>query len=305
MTGVQTPDLVAPRPEVRARRGVGLTRARSLLGTVPFFAYVTVFLIIPTLVVVIGAFAGDNGGVTLSNVSALTDGYILDAFGRSILLSAVTAVIGAVFGALLAYALVTAKPNGLLRRVVTALSGVLAQFGGVTLAFAFLATIGLSGFLTVFLQEDLGIDIYSGGVWLFELPGLMLVYTYFQIPLMVIVFLPALDGIRPQWREATESLGGSTWQYWTRVAGPLLAPAFLGSTLLLFANAFSAYATAAALVSQGNPIIPLQIRSALTSEVVLGQQNLGKAMALGMVVVVAVVMTLYALLQRRTSRWLA
>jgi putative spermidine/putrescine transport system permease protein len=156
----------------------------------------------------------------------------------------------------------------------------------------------------VFLRDHLGVDIYSGGVWLFELPGLVLVYTYFQVPLMVIVFLPALDGIRPQWREATESLGGSTWQYWTRVAGPVLAPAFLGSTLLLFANAFSAYATAAALVSQGNPIIPLQIRGALTSEVVLGRQNLGKAMALGMVVVVAVVMWLYALLQRRTARWL-
>jgi putative spermidine/putrescine transport system permease protein len=158
--------------------------------------------------------------------------------------------------------------------------------------------------VTVFLRDQVGVDIYSGGVWLFETPGLILVYTYFQIPLMVIVFLPALDGIRPQWREAAESLGGTTWVYWTRVAGPLLAPAFLGSTLLLFANAFSAYATAAALVSQGNPIIPLQIRGALTSEVVLGQQNLGKAMALGMVVVVAVVMTLYALLQRRTARWL-
>jgi putative spermidine/putrescine transport system permease protein len=280
-----------------------MSRVRSLLGTVPFFAYVTVFLVIPTLVVVIGAFAGD-GGFTWTNVTALGDAYILEAFGRSILLSAVTALIGAVLGALLAYALVTAKPDGLLRRMVTAASGVLAQFGGVTLAFAFIATIGLSGFVTVFLRDHLGIDLYSGGVWLFELPGLVLVYTYFQVPLMVIVFLPALDGIRPQWREATESLGGSTWQYWTRVAGPLLAPAFLGSTLLLFANAFSAYATAAALVSQGNPIIPLQIRGALTSEVVLGQQNLGKAMALGMVVVVAVVMSLYALLQRRTARWL-
>ena len=280
-----------------------MARVRSLLGTVPFFGYVTIFLVVPTLVVVIGAFTGD-GGFTMANLSALGDQYILAAFGRSILLSALTAAIGAVLGALLAYALVTARPGGALRRVVTAASGVLAQFGGVTLAFAFLATIGLSGFVTVFLHDHLGIDIYAGGVWLFELPGLALVYTYFQIPLMVIVFLPALDGIRPQWREATESLGGSTWQYWTRVAGPLLAPAFLGSTLLLFANAFSAYATAAALVSQGNPIIPLQIRTALTSEVVLGQQNLGKAMALGMVVVVAVVMSLYALLQRRTARWL-
>jgi putative spermidine/putrescine transport system permease protein len=275
----------------------------SLLGAVPFFAYVVVFLIIPTLVVVIGAFAGD-GGFTLGNVKALGDEYVVDAFGRSLALSAVSALLGAVLGALLAYALATAKPDGLLRRTVTAASGVLAQFGGVTLAFAFLATIGLSGFVTVFLQDHLGVDIYSHGVWLFELPGLMLVYTYFQIPLMVIVFLPALDGIRPQWREASESLGGTTWQYWTKVAGPLLAPAFLGSTLLLFANAFSAYATAAALVSQGNPIVPLQIRSALTSEVVLGQQNLGKAMALGMVIIVAVVMALYAWLQNRTAKWL-
>jgi len=291
-------------PGVRAPRGRGIARGRTLLGAVPFFAFVTVFLAIPTLVVAIGAFTGDDGRPTLHNISALTNRYILDAFGRSIVLSAVTAVLGAVFGALLAYALVTSKEGGVLRRVVTAASGVLAQFGGVTLAFAFIATIGLSGFVTVFLRDNLGIDIFSHGVWLFELPGLTLVYTYFQIPLMVIVFLPALDGIRPQWREATASLGGSTWQYWRRVAMPLLAPAFLGSTLLLFANAFSAYATAAALVSQGSPIIPLQIRGALTSEVVLGQQNLAKAMALGMVVVVAVVMTLYVLLQRRTTRWL-
>jgi putative spermidine/putrescine transport system permease protein len=290
-----TPQRVARRPRLRGA---------SLLGTVPFFAYVTIFLIIPTLVVVVGAFAGDDGGVTLANVKALTDDYVLDAFGRSITLSAVSALIGAVLGALLAYALVTARPGGLLRRTVTAAAGVLAQFGGVTLAFAFLATIGLSGFVTVWLQDHLGVDLYANGVWLFELPGLTLIYTYFQIPLMVIVFLPALDGIRPQWREATESLGGTTWQYWTRVGGPLLAPAFLGSALLLFANAFSAYATAAALVSQGSPIVPLQIRSALTSEVVLGQQNVGKAMALGMVLVVAVVMALYTLLQRRTAKWL-
>jgi putative spermidine/putrescine transport system permease protein len=291
-----TPQRVAVRPRLRGA---------ALLGTLPFFAYITIFLIIPTLVVVFGAFAGDNGGVTLDNVKALKDSYILDAFGRSILLSVISALVGAILGALLAYAIATAKPGGILRRMVTAAAGVLAQFGGVTLAFAFLATIGISGFVTVWLQDHLHWNIFSNGVWLFELPGLTLVYTYFQIPLMVIVFLPALDGIRPQWREATESLGGTTWHYWTKVAGPLLAPAFLGSTLLLFANAFSAYATAAALVSQGNPIVPLQIRSALTSEVVLGQANLGKAMALGMVVIVSIVMGLYALLERRTAKWLA
>nr|WP_240746754.1 ABC transporter permease subunit [Cryptosporangium phraense] len=273
----------------------------------PFGAYVVIFLIIPTLVVAIGAFTAnpeDGGGVTLANIKALGERQVLDAFVFSISLSAASALMGAILGALLAYAVATAKPNGMLRRVVTSACAVLAQFGGVTLAFAFLATIGLTGFITLYLQNHFDVNIFSGGVWLFELPGLTLVYTYFQIPLMVIVFLPALDGIRPQWREAAESLGGSTWQYWRLVGGPLLAPAFLGSTLLLFANAFSAYATAAALVSQGSPIVPLQIRNALTSEVLLGQQNVGKALALGMVVVVAIVMWLYALLQRRTSRWL-
>ncbi len=134
--------------------------------------------------------------------------------------------------------------------------------------------------------------------------GLTLVYTYFQIPLMVIVFLPALDGLRQEWYDASDSLGGSSWSFWRHVGGPILAPSFLGAVLLLFANAFSAYATAAALVSQGSPIVPLQIREALTSEVALGQENIGKALALGMIVIVVVVMGLYALVQRRAGRWL-
>src|SRR5258705_11071515 len=186
--------LMSPVDQVQAPAtplaGVGRRRpwwrrrsSRNLVGVVPFFVFVGVFLAIPTLVVIIGAFAGTGGLPTLDNVSALADSYILEAFVRSIVLSAVTAALGAVFGALLAYALVTGKPGGLLRRVVTSASGVLAQFGGVTLAFAFMATIGLSGFVTVFLHDKLGVDIYSGGVWLYELPGLVLVYTYFQVPL--------------------------------------------------------------------------------------------------------------------------
>jgi putative spermidine/putrescine transport system permease protein len=133
---------------------------------------------------------------------------------------------------------------------------------------------------------------------------LILVYTYFQIPLMVIVFVPALEGLRDQWREAAVSLGASTFQYWRQVAVPLLTPAFLGSFLLLFANAFAAYATAAALVSQGSPIVPLLIRAALTSEVVLGQSGFAYALALEMIIIVAIVMVAYNALVRRTARWL-
>jgi putative spermidine/putrescine transport system permease protein len=274
------------------------------LVVAPFLVYVSVFLLYPTLIVVAGAFTDDRNRPTVATLRTLTEGVYLRAFARSIELSAVTAAAGAVLGALLAWAVWSGPRDGSLRRSAMAAAGVLAQFGGVTLAFAFIATIGLSGLVTVFLHDHFGINLYTGGVWLFDMPGLMLVYTYFQIPLMVLVFLPALDGLRPQWREAVESLGGSGWEFWRYVAGPVLLPAFLGATLLLFANAFSAYATAAALISQGSPIVPLKIRGFLSSEVILGQQNLGKALGFGMIVVVAVVMTLYALLQRRAARWL-
>jgi len=121
---------------------------------------------------------------------------------------------------------------------------------------------------------------------------------------MVLVFLPALDGIKPQWREATESLGGNTWHYWRHVAGPLLFPAFLGATLLLFANAFSAYATANALINQGQPMLSQQIGGALSSEVGAFEPGFAKAIAVEMIVIVTLVTVLYSLLQRRTSRWL-
>jgi putative spermidine/putrescine transport system permease protein len=290
--------ITAGRP-IRGGRRLPLT----WIGVVPFLAYIGLFLLLPTVIVIAGAFVDKNGNVNPSELQTLTQQFVVKAYVQSLLLSLVSALGGAVAGALLAYVIVLGNPQGLLRRTVTSAAGVLAQFGGVTLAFAFVATIGGAGFLTVFLQ-DRGINIYPNGIWLYDLPGLVVVYLYFQIPLMVLVFLPALDGVRPQWREATESLGGNAWHYWRFVAGPLLFPAFLGATLLLFANAFSAYATAAALINQGNPIVPLAIGGLIQSEVGLSDPGQAKALALGMVVIVAIVMVSYSLLQRRTARWL-
>jgi len=270
---------------------------------VPFFAYVGLFLLLPTAIIVGGSLVSPDGSLSLANFSGIAKQFMFKSFANSIVISAVSAVVGAFLGALLAYAVVTGNPHGILRRSVMSAAGVLAQFGGVTLAFAFIATLGTIGFVYVFLQEH-GIDIYANGVWLYDPPGLTLIYLYFQIPLMVLVFAPALDGVRPQWREATESLGGGTWHYWRYVAGPLLLPSFLGCTLLLFANAFSAYATAAALLTQGGVLVPLQIQALLTSETGSSQPGFAKALALAMIVIVLVVMTLYTLLQRRTAQWL-
>ncbi|MBU8820299.1 ABC transporter permease [Mycobacterium sp. SWH-M5] len=277
-------------------------QVRDALPLLPFVAVVTVFLIVPTITVIVMAFFAD-GSFSMERIFALFTGSALTALGKSVLLSASTALIGAVLGAALAWLIVSSPATSMLRRAVLALCSVLAQFGGVALAFAFLATIGLNGVLTLWARQLFGWDLAGSG-WLYGLAGLILVYTYFQIPLMVIVFIPALEGLREQWREAAVNLGASTWQYLREVAVPLLMPAFLGSALLLFANAFAAYATAAALVSQGSPIVPLLIRAALTSEVVMGQSGFAYALALEMIVVVAVVMFAYNAMMRRTARWL-
>ena len=292
----------AAASQAGARPTGGRRPPLSWVGLAPFLGYVAIFLLLPTVIVAIGAFVGPNG-FTLSGITSIGQGFILTSYVNSLLVSALSALIGAVAGAVLAYAVVTGNPQGILRRVVSSACGVLAQFGGVTLAFAFLATIGGEGVITLWLQQR-GINIYANGVWLYKPVGVTLVYTYFQIPLMVLVFMPALEGLRPQWREATESLGGSSWHYWRHVGGPLLLPAFLGATLLLFANAFSAYATVAALINQGAIVVPLQISNALTSEVGLQHAEFAKALALSMVLIVTVIMSLYTLLQRRAARWL-
>ncbi len=303
-----TSDVPAPGTGAgSASRGAGPRRGLRLgpyVGLLPFFLYVAIFLLLPMVIVAIGAFQNADGQFTLSNLDAVLSGpEYADAFILSLKLSVITALAGAVVGGLLAWAVAQGNPNGMLRQTVVAASGVLAQFGGVMLAFAFLATFGYSGWITQSLVHFFSLDNLAAGTWLYGLLGLSLVYTYFQIPLMVIVFLPAVDGLRREWWDASASLGGGSWAYWRHVGGPILAPTFLGATLLLFTNAFSAYATAAALISQGQPLVTLQIRRALTSEMVLGQENVGKVLALGMVIIVSLVMVAYSLLQRRTAKW--
>ena len=277
-----------------------------MLGTVPFFLYLAVFLLLPFGVLAVEAFrvtdpvTFDEGWST-DNIGRITEGAYGRAYMGSLELSAITAVLSAVLGLALSVAILRSRRGAVLRRLVLTASGVLANFGGVPLAFAFLATIGNAGVVTPVITERLGFDDFS----LTSMAGLAVVYLYFLIPLMVLTITPALEALRPQWREAADNLGASGWQYWRYVGGPVLAPPVLGATMLLFASAFSAYATARALVGSSVPLVTLQIADSLSSNVVVGAENLGKALALGMVVLIAFVMVFYAWVQRRAQRWLA
>ncbi len=291
-------------PSRLARRRPGLL---AVLGTVPFFAYLGVFLLLPVAVLAVEAFRATDPVTyeeswSTASVVAITEGAYRRAYLGSLQLSATTAVLGAVLGLALAVAVLRSRRGRLLRRLVLTASGVLANFGGIPLVFAFIATIGNAGVATALLG-DLGLGL--GGFSLYSMTGLALVYLYFLIPLMVLTIIPALEALRPQWREASDNLGASGWQYWRYVGGPVLAPPVIGATMLLFASSFAAYATARALVGSSVPLIPLQIADSLSSNVLVGSENLGKALALGMVVLIGVVMVFYTWVQRRTQRWLS
>jgi putative spermidine/putrescine transport system permease protein len=273
------------------------------IGTVPFFLYVFGFLLLPAGEVMVGAFRGVNGGWTLSNMHELVEQPYLGYYRTSIDVSLVTAVGGAFLGFLVAYAASLDGSPAWLRSAFATFSGVAANFGGIPLAFAFIATFGTLGIVTNFLRNQLGFDLYQHGFTLYSTTGIEVVYLYFQIPLMILVIAPAVDGLRREWREAAASLGASRVQFWRFVGLPILMPSMLSAVILLFGNAFAAYATAYALTTGSIPLVPIIIGAYYTGNV-LSNPHLAQALAFGMFIVLAVMVAIYIPLQRRSARWM-
>jgi len=274
------------------------------LGLLPFVVFVTMFLVLPTMHIVIGAFQTRDGAFTLQNLIDLNSGTIPSSYWISIKISVASAALGSLIGFAMAAAVIFGAVPRWIKSPLLTFSGVASNFAGVPLAFAFLATFGPVGLVTVFmrnnfgivLQRDLGFNILS--FW-----GLTITYLFFQIPLMILIITPALEGLRREWREAAQVLGATTLQYWRMVALPILFPAILGTFALLFANAFGAVATAIALTGSSLNIVPIQLYAQIRGDV-LGNPHLGYAMAFGMIVVTAIANVLYIWLRIRAERWL-
>lgn len=261
-----------------------------------------VFMVAPTGILAVQAFYGDDG-FTLEYLQGLNTYRYRVALENSVILSVMSALVGVVAGGLIAQVTISPGAPKSLRSLVTSFSAVASNFAGVPLAFAFVSTLGTLGLLTTWLKA-VGIDIYNMGFSLFSLTGLVIVYSYFQIPLMVIVITPALLAMRGEWREATENLGATPSQYWRMVGLPVLAPSLLASFILLFGSGFSAYATAYSLTSGNIGLLTTEISNVLSGNVMVSQQT-GAALSLMMIVVMVVVLALNSVLTRRAARWTA
>ncbi|MBX9469937.1 MAG: ABC transporter permease subunit [Rhizobium sp.] len=290
---------VSPGLQMRPRMKLPL----HWLGVLPFAAFVILFLIMPTMKIVIGAFQRPDGSFTLANIAGLFTPSIMAAYWISIKISLASAILGCLIGFGVAAAVVLGGLPQWIRGPLLTFSGVASNFAGVPLAFAFLATLGPVGMLTVFLKTQLGIDLRLLGFNLLSFWGLTITYLFFQIPLMVLIITPALDGLKREWREAASILGATNTQYWRLVAFPILLPSILGTMALLFANAFGAVATAIALTGSSLNIVPILLFAQIRGDV-LGDPHLGYALAFGMIVVTGLANGLYIWMRARSERWM-
>ncbi|WP_029076029.1 ABC transporter permease [Kaistia adipata] len=273
------------------------------LGVVPFMLFALMFLIIPATLLMIGAFQDPQGNFTLQNIANLNQPTIIKAYRTSIAISAASAFGGALIGFGIAYAVALGRVPRWIRPTMMTFSGVASNFAGVPLAFAFMATLGRTGLVTALLTSIFGFNIYRYGFNLLSFGGLTLTYLYFQIPLMILIMTPAIDGLKREWREASAILGATTWQYWRMVAFPILWPSLLGAFLLLFANAFGAIATAYALTGSSLNIITILLFAQIRGDV-LHDPNLGYALALGMILITGLSNGAYIWLRSRSERWM-
>lgn len=288
----------AARPSAFQR----LKEGRVWLGLLPFLVFAFAFMVLPAGSLLIGSFQDRAGAFTLENFVHILRPNILGSYAVTVRVSAVTALLGGLLGLLIAYAVTLGGlPKGL-RSVVSTFSGVASNFAGVPLAFAFISTLGRMGLITALLRSLFGIELYDAGFNLYSFWGLTLTYVYFQIPLMILIIEPALEGMKKEWREASENLGASAFQYWRHVGLPVLMPPLLAALILLFGNAFGAYATAYALTGGLINIVPILIGAQIRGDV-LHDPNLGYALALGMVAVMTLTILAYTWLQRLASRW--
>jgi putative spermidine/putrescine transport system permease protein len=266
------------------------------LGLAPFAIFAVAFEILPMLILARSSLIAD-GRLSLSNFVRALSPQMTAAFGNSLFLSFCTAFAGITLGTAVAYAIITSR-RASVRHGLTALADVTANFGGAPLAFAFIITLGSSGVVTLLLRS-VGIHLYPS-FRIYSIAGLIISYTYFQLPLAILLIIPSLLGLQKEWREAATSLGAAPRQYWTRVALPILMPSLLSSFFLLFANAFGAYATAWTLTGSGVNLVTVQIAAAIRGEVQL-DPALADALAMLSLGIMVISVVAYRVLAKRSG----
>lgn len=270
------------------------------LGLVPFLLFCLAFEIVPIFVLLRDSFFTRAGDFTIVNYQNVLAPLYIKSFWNSIKLSGLTAFIGVIVGLLVGYAIYR-WPSKKVQELLITLSDVTTNFAGAPLAFAFIIVLGSNGLITQFFLKNLDIALYPA-FSIYSFSGLILAYVYFQLPLMVLLIIPAFGGLKKEWKESATNLGAGNLQYWWNIGLPVLMPSLIAGFVLLFANAFGAYATAYTLTGSRLSLVTLQIGFTITGEV-LHEPGIGQAMAVLSLLIMGTCIGIYQASTIRARRW--
>src|SRR6476661_6609734 len=268
------------------------TRAGLLVAFLPFLVFCAMFELVPIVSLGIGSVSTRSGDLT---TEYLTNIVTKQVYQQSIFNTLFISVVSTALG----YAITRTRRTGV-RRALFTLATISANAGGISLGFAFITVLGAAGMITILLKV-FGIDLLSF-FSIYSVVGLVVVYLYFQVPLMVVLMLPAFGSLRTEWSEASASLGGDNRDFWRRIGIPVLLPSIVAGIVLLFVSSMGAYATAVALVGSRVNLMTIQI-SILRRGEVLYQPAQADAMATVLLAIVALSVLAYHIMQRQAQRW--
>ena len=266
----------------------------ALLCLVPFAVFFIVFQIAPLVWVLIHSVQSEESGWGLANfIKIFNSKFYLQAIQHSLEISFWSSLFGIVIAILGSYSL--RKVDSRLRNFVNAFANMTSNFSGVPLAFAFIILLGFNGSITIMLKQAGIIEDFN----LYSKTGLIILYTYFQIPLGVLLLYPAFDALREDWRDSASLLGANSWQFWRHIGLPVLTPALLGTFVILLANALGAYATVYALTTGNFNVLPIRI-AAMVSGDISRDPNMASALAVILVGLMTLVTLVHQWLLKRS-----
>lgn len=292
--------LIKRAPDMRrSKRDPGYASDRMRL--LPFLLFCLAFEIVPILFLIHGSIMDKaSSQFTIRHYLNLNRPLYVNSFLNSIKISGLTAMVGVIFGTFIGYAIYR-WPSKRVQHALITLSDVTTNFAGAPLAFAFVVILGMNGVITQIFLQYFDYRLYPT-FSIYSFSGLILAYIYFQLPLMVLLIIPAFAGIKREWRESAQSLGASTFQFWRYVGIPVLMPSLIAGVTLLFANAFGAYATAYTLVEAKLSLVTLQIGYMIAGEV-RKDPAVGMAMAVISLLIMGLSIGIYQAATMRARRW--
>lgn len=265
----------------------------ALLCLLPFILFFIAFQIAPLILVAINSFKSSEGWGLANYIAAFDSAFYRQAIRHSLEVAFWSSLFGILIAIAGSYSL--RQINSKLRDFVMAFANMTSNFAGVPLAFAFIILLGFNGALTILLKQLGIIEDFN----LYSKTGLIVLYTYFQIPLGVLLLYPAFDALREDWRESASLLGASNWQFWRHIGLPVLMPALLGTFVILLANALGAYATVYALTTGNFNILPIRIAAMVSGDIFL-DPNMASALAMILVGLMTLITLVHQWLLRRS-----